>query len=225
MDDTLTATLAKARSGILERMASAARACGRDPSEVVLTAVAKTQARATLEAMVVAGQQVFGENRVQEGQAHWQDWTATPVRPQLRLIGPLQTNKARDAVDLFDVIETLDRLSLVEAIARAAQKAGRCPQLLVQVNTGAEPQKAGVLAGDLPALLDAARTASLPICGLMCIPPADDDPQPHFRLLAALAAKHGLPQLSMGMSGDFETAIACGATHVRVGTALFGSRT
>lgn len=204
--------------------------------------MAKTQARATLRAAWLAGQGVFGENRVQEGRAHWTGWApAAGALPQLRLIGPLQSNKAREAVALFDVIETLDRPSLAEALARALGRTagradagadagadcgtgGRTPRLLVQVNTGAEPQKAGVLAAGLPALLDRARTLGLAVSGLMCIPPADEPPEPHFELLASLARAQGLTELSMGMSGDFEAAIAAGATHVRIGTALFGAR-
>lgn len=177
--------------------------------------------------MRAAGQRVFGENRVQEAQGRWAD--GLYGRPggaelELRLIGPLQTNKAEDAVALFDVIETLDREKLARTLAEAAAKRGRSPRLLIQVNTGAEPQKAGVLPGDLAAFLRDCRTMDLSPVGLMCIPPEDQDSQPHFAMLARMAADQGLAGLSMGMSGDFETAIAQGATHVRVGSAIFGAR-
>lgn len=189
---------------------------------MVLTAVSKTQAPEALDAAVAAGQRVFGENRVQEAQAHWAD--RDRARLELRLIGPLQTNKAEDAVTLFDVIETLDREKLAHALAGAAAKKGRTPRLLVQVNTGSEEQKAGVLPRDADALIATARALGLTVEGLMCIPPADEAAGPHFALLARIAARNGLGVLSMGMSGDFETAIRFGATHVRVGTALFGER-
>ena len=192
---------------------------------MTLTAVSKTQAPEAIDAILAAGQRAFGENRVQEAQARW-----TARRPglgslELRLIGPLQTNKAEDAVALFDVVETLDREKLARALADAAHKLGRAPRVLVQVNTGAEPQKAGVLPEAADALIAAARdTYGLKIEGLMCIPPAEEEPTPHFTLLGQIAARNGLSVLSMGMSGDYETAIRCGATHVRVGTALFGER-
>jgi hypothetical protein len=225
-DAALQTAVAASLAAIRARVEAAALACGRDPASVQVTAVAKTQSRATLRAAWLAGQGLFGENRVQEGQGHWRGWPQEQARPlpQLRLIGPLQTNKARDAVALFDAIETLDRPSLVEALARAMDREGRAPRLLVQVNTGAEPQKAGVLPSALPQLLRQARDAGLGVQGLMCIPPAQDDPRPHFTQLAALARDHGLAELSMGMSSDFEAAIACGATHVRIGSALFGAR-
>lgn len=192
---------------------------------MTLTAVSKTQAPEAIDAILAAGQRAFGENRVQEAQARW-----TARRPglgslELRLIGPLQTNKAEDAVALFDVVETLDREKLARALADAAHKLGRAPRVLVQVNTGAEPQKAGVLPEAADALIAAARDGyGLKIEGLMCIPPAEEEPTPHFTLLGQIAARNGLSVLSMGMSGDYETAIRCGATHVRVGTALFGER-
>lgn len=192
---------------------------------MTLTAVSKTQAPEAIDAILAAGQRAFGENRVQEAQARW-----TARRPglgslELRLIGPLQTNKAEDAVALFDVVETLDREKLARALADAAHKLGRAPRVLVQVNTGAEPQKAGVLPEAADALIAAARDAyGLKIEGLMCIPPAEEEPTPHFTLLGQIAARNGLSVISMGMSGDYETAIRCGATHVRVGTALFGER-
>lgn len=192
---------------------------------MVLTAVSKTQSDEALEAALAAGQRVFGENRVQEAQGHWTARRAAFPDLELRLIGPLQTNKAVEAVALFDVIETLDREKLAAALASAMQKTGRRPRVLVQVNTGAEPQKAGVLPQDADALIVSAREIhGLRVEGLMCIPPAEEAPEPHFSLLAEIAARNGLSVLSMGMSGDYETAISCGATHVRVGSALFGER-
>ncbi len=210
---------------VRQRIEAAAREAGRDPASVVLTAVSKTQTDAALEAALATGQRVFGENRVQEAQMHWAARRPTMPDLELRLIGPLQTNKAEDAVALFDVIETLDREKMARALAEASAKLGRTPRLLVQVNTGAEPQKAGVLPADAAALIHAARTVyGLSVEGLMAIPPADEAPEPHFALLAKLAADNGLAELSMGMSGDYEAAIRAGATHVRVGSALFGAR-
>ena len=210
---------------VRRRIHQAAVAAGRDPASVALTAVSKTQGDAALDAALSAGQRVFGENRVQEAQAHWSARRAVLPDLELRLIGPLQTNKAQEAVELFDVIETLDRARLASALAAAMKKTGRRPRLLVQVNTGAEPQKAGVLPDEADAFIAAARDDhGLTIEGLMCIPPADEDPAPHFALLAQIARRNGLSVLSMGMSGDYETAIAAGATHVRVGSALFGER-
>ncbi len=192
---------------------------------MVLTAVSKTQGAEAIDAILATGQRVFGENRVQEAEGRWADRLADLPGLELRLIGPLQTNKAEDAVALFDVIETLDREKLARALAVAAAKLGRSPRVLVQVNTGAEPQKAGVLPDEADALIQTARdTYGLNVEGLMCIPPADEDPAPHFDLLRSIAARNGLSVLSMGMSGDFEAAIGRGATHVRVGTALFGER-
>jgi pyridoxal phosphate enzyme (YggS family) len=219
------ASIAENLAEVRARIDAACRAAGRDPATVTLTAVSKTQAPEAIDAILAAGQRAFGENRVQEAQARW-----TARRPglgslELRLIGPLQTNKAEDAVALFDVVETLDREKLARALADAAHKLGRAPRVLVQVNTGAEPQKAGVLPEAADALIAAARDAyGLKIEGLMCIPPAEEEPTPHFTLLGQIAARNGLSVLSMGMSGDYETAIRCGATHVRVGTALFGER-
>jgi len=217
-------TAAEARAAILDRIAAAAKAAGRDPADVTLVAVSKQQPSARIEAMLAAGQRVFGENRVQEARARWGEHAARP-HLQLRLIGPLQSNKAEDAVALFDVIESLDRPKLARALAEAIQRRGRAPALLLQVNTGEEPQKAGVAPAGLGPLLDQVRREfGLEPQGLMCIPPADEEPAMHFALLAKLAARHGLPVLSMGMSGDFETAVRFGATHVRVGSALFGAR-
>ncbi len=191
---------------------------------MTLTAVSKTQPGEALDAALAAGQRVFGENRVQEAQAHWAARRADTPELELRLIGPLQTNKAADAVALFDVIETLDRPRLADALAAAAAKTGRTPRVLVQVNTGAEPQKAGVLPEEADGLVACAREKGLSVEGLMCIPPADEAPGPHFALLRKIARRNGLAVLSMGMSGDYETAIRFGATHVRIGSALFGER-
>jgi len=202
-------------------MAQACRAAGRAPDGVVLTAVTKTQPPEAIDAILAAGQRVFGENRVQEAQGRW---TNRRADIELRLIGPLQTNKAADAVALFDVIETLDRPRLAEALAAAGQKAGKALRVLVQVNTGAEPQKAGVLPEGADALIKLARSLGLTVEGLMCIPPADEAPDGHFVLLSQIARRNGLEVLSMGMSGDYEAAIRFGATHVRVGSALFGER-
>lgn len=184
----------------------------------------KTQPPEAIDAALATGQRVFGENRVQEAMARWTD--RRPLHPDLhlRLIGPLQTNKVREALALFDVIETLDRPKLAQALATAGQAMGAAPRVLVQVNTGAEPQKAGVAVAEAPALIEQARALGLNVEGLMCIPPADEDSAPHFALLARLACDHGLDVLSMGMSGDYPAAIAAGATHVRVGSALFGAR-
>lgn len=207
------------------RIEAAARAADRDPASVVLTAVSKTQPFEAIDVVLGLGQRVFGENRVQEAQTRWTVERDRPVDVELRLIGALQSNKAADAVDLFDVIETLDRDSLAKALADAVQKSGRSPRLLAQVNTGAEQQKAGVLPGDLDGFLASARRDyGLSVEGLMAIPPVDEPAGLHFGLLAKLAQRNGLEVLSMGMSGDFETAIRFGATHVRVGSAIFGER-
>ncbi|GAM97298.1 hypothetical protein YggS [alpha proteobacterium U9-1i] len=198
---------------------------GRGAADVALVAVSKMQPDDRVEAMLSAGQRVFGENRVQEAQARWSARRALFPDLRVRLIGPLQSNKAADAFALFDAIETLDRPKLAAVLADLAQQRGRCPELLVQVNTGEEPQKAGVPPRDADAFIKSAREEfGLPIAGLMCIPPADEPPAMHFALLAKIAARNGLSALSMGMSEDFETAIRFGATHVRVGSALFGAR-
>jgi len=219
------ASIAERVAAVRSRIDAACQAAGRDPASVVLTAVSKTQGAEAIDAILATGQRVFGENRVQEAEGRWADRLADLPGLELRLIGPLQTNKAEASVALFDVIETLDREKLARALAVAAAKLGRSPRVLVQVNTGAEPQKAGVLPEEADALIQAARdTHGLNVEGLMCIPPADEDPAPHFDLLKSIAARNGLSVLSMGMSGDFEAAIGRGATHVRVGTALFGER-
>jgi PLP dependent protein len=209
---------------IRERVAAAAVAAGRPADSVCLIAVSKQQPLDRITAILAAGQTHFGENRVQEAQGRWPGLMADHGRRTLHLIGPLQTNKARAAVELFDTIHTLDRLKLAEVLARLAQERGAGPGLFVQVNTGAEPQKAGCLPGEADDLIARTRAMDLPITGLMCIPPDGLDPEPHFALLADIAARNGLAGLSMGMSGDFEAAIAHGATHVRVGSAIFGAR-
>jgi pyridoxal phosphate enzyme (YggS family) len=191
---------------------------------VTLVAVSKTQPPEAVEAVLAAGQRVFGENRVQEAQARWSARRRDGLELDLRLIGPLQTNKAAEAVALFDVIETLDRPKLAEALAKAAEKLGRSPRILIQVNTGSEPQKAGVDPDGLEALVARSRALGLRVEGLMCIPPVDEPAGLHFALLRKLARHHGLETLSMGMSADYETAIRFGATHVRLGSALFGER-
>jgi PLP dependent protein len=210
---------------IKTKMASAASAAGRDQGAVALIAVSKTQPDEKIEAALQAGLRVFGENRVQEAVGRWAHRRAHFPDLTLHLIGPLQTNKISEACSLFDVIETLDREKLAEGLSAYKRKAGRLPRLLVQVNTGEEPQKAGVSPAALPAFLELCRqTHDLHIEGLMCIPPVDEEPAMHFALLAKLAHRHGLSQLSMGMSDDFECAVRLGATHVRVGSALFGAR-
>jgi pyridoxal phosphate enzyme (YggS family) len=216
---------AAARAEVLQRIAQAARGCGRDPADVTLTAVSKQQPTARIEAMLAAGQRVFGENRVQEARARWEPLRRVHPGLELRLIGPLQSNKAAEAVGLFDVIETLDREKLARALAEAFQREGQQRRLYVQVNTGEEPQKAGIAPAEADRFLDTVRRDyGLQPEGLMCIPPAGEPPGPHFALLAKIASRNGLTRLSMGMSGDFETAVRFGATSVRVGSALFGER-
>ncbi len=213
---------AAARADVLARIAAAAKASGRQPADVTLVAVSKQQPWDRVAPVLAAGQTVFGENRVQEAMERWAERRA---EIELRLIGPLQSNKAREAVAFFDVIESLDREKLARVLAEAAQTAGRCPRLYIQVNTGEEQQKAGVIPTEADAFIAACReTYGLTVEGLMCIPPADEPPGPHFALLAKIAARNGLSKLSMGMSGDFETAVRFGATSVRVGSALFGER-
>jgi PLP dependent protein len=209
---------------IQSRIAAATTAAGRPPGAVTLIAVSKVQPADRVAAVLDQGQRIFGENRVQEAAGRWPDFQTRFGGIQLHLIGPLQTNKARQAVEMFDVIHTLDRPKLATTLARLADERGTSPDLFIQVNTGAEPQKAGVLPEAVDGFVAEVRALSLPLVGLMCIPPAEDDPAPHFALLAGMAARNGLAGLSMGMSGDFETAIAHGATHVRVGSAIFGER-
>lgn len=205
-------------------IARAARLAARPPESVTLVAVSKTHDAAAIRPLIAAGQRVFGENRVQEAQGKWPTLCEETPGIALHLVGQLQSNKAEEAVVLFDAIHSVDRPSLVTALAKAVDKTGRRPACFVQVNIGDEPQKGGCAVRDLPALLAEARAADLPLAGLMCVPPADLEPAPYFALLAKLARDHGLAGLSMGMSGDYETAVTIGATHVRVGSALFGAR-
>ena len=208
------------------RIANAERQAGRASGAVSLVAVSKTFDAAAIRPAILAGQRIFGENRVQESQEKWPQLKSETVGLELHLIGPLQSNKADDAVALFDVIETVDREKIAKALATAMKQQGRTVRLYVQVNTGLEPQKAGIAPDDVVAFVKLCRDElDLLIEGLMCIPPADENPGPHFSLLAKLARQCGVEKLSMGMSGDFETAIMLGATHVRIGTALFGTRT
>ena len=215
---------ANALRDIQTRIARTAQIAQRRAEEVTLIAVSKTQAAAAIAPLIAAGQRVFGENRVQEAQDKWPGLRETHGAIDLHLIGQLQSNKAEDAAALFDCIHSLDRPSLVTALGKAMDKAGRQVPCFVQVNIGAEEQKGGCAIADLPALLDLARVAALPVIGLMCVPPAGIEAAPFFALLDKLAREHGLPGRSMGMSEDFETAVMLGATHVRVGSALFGSR-
>jgi pyridoxal phosphate enzyme (YggS family) len=218
---TIVANLAE----IHDEIARTAQDCERDPAEVALIAVSKTIPVEGIRPAIAAGQRLFGENYVQEAKAKWPVLREEAEGIALHLIGPLQSNKAREAVELFDVIHTLDRTSLAAALAKEIQRSGRHPTLLVQVNTGEEPQKGGVAPGAVDAFLDECRdTHGLTVSGLMCIPPAEDPPSAHFGLLAAIARRHALPILSMGMSADYPAAIQMGATHVRVGSAIFGAR-
>lgn len=208
-----------------DAIARAARDFGRKPGTVTLVAVSKTKPAEAILPALEAGQVDFGENYVQEAKEKWPALRERFPQATLHMIGPLQSNKARDAVALFDVIHSLDRQSLAKELAREIERADRTPRLIVQVNTGAEPQKGGVLPGETDAFLELCRTRyGLTIEGLMCIPPAEDQPSPHFALLAKIARRNGLAVLSMGMSADYEAAIQLGATHVRVGSAIFGAR-
>jgi pyridoxal phosphate enzyme (YggS family) len=212
-------------AAIRQRMAKAAQQAGRDAADVTLVAVSKTHGAERVAALIEAGQRVFGENRVQEAEGKYPALKAQYQGLQLHLIGPLQTNKVKEAVALFDAIETVDRPKLAQALAREMDRQARRPDCFIQVNTGEEPQKAGVYPADTDGFVRLCRDElKLPVIGLMCIPPAEEEPALHFALLAKLAARNGLGKLSMGMSGDFETAIRMGASHVRIGTALFGQR-
>jgi len=216
---------AAALAAVRAEIARACRDAGRDPVAVTLIAVSKTHGAEAIAPAIAAGQRVFGENRVQEAKAKWPALIARHPGIALHLIGPLQSNKAREAVALFDAIHSVDRASLCEALAKEIAKQGRAPQLLVEINTGAEPQKAGVLPQDADDFLKQCRDKyGLTISGLMCIPPLDEAPGPHFALTAKIAKRNGLQLLSMGMSADFATAIQLGATHVRIGSAIFGER-
>ena len=217
----VTANLAAVRA----RIAGAARAAGRDPAAVTVVAVSKTFAPERIRTVLEAGHRTFGENRVHEAEAKWPALRAAFPDLALHLVGHLQTNKVREAMELFDVIETIDRPKLAAAVCREMERSGRRPACYVQVNTGEEAQKGGVAPGEAGALIAACRDEyRLPVEGLMCLPPIDHDPVPHFEMLRAIAARHDLAVLSMGMSADFEAAIRCGATHVRLGTAIFGPR-
>ncbi|WP_066724964.1 YggS family pyridoxal phosphate-dependent enzyme [Sphingomonas pituitosa] len=205
-------------------IARAAKIAGRKPADITLIAVSKTHDAATIQPLIDAGQRVFGENRVQEAQGKWPQLRETTSGIELHLVGQLQSNKAEEAVALFDAIHGVDRPSLVTALAKAMDKADRRPACFLQVNIGDEAQKGGCPVAELPALLAEAHAANLPVAGLMCVPPAGLEAAPYFALLAKLARDQGLDGLSMGMSSDYETAVTLGATHVRVGTALFGER-
>jgi pyridoxal phosphate enzyme (YggS family) len=209
---------------ITARMRAAERAAGRAEGATRLIAVSKVQPITRVEAVLEAGHRIFGENKVQEAEGKWPALRARCEGVELHLIGPLQTNKARKALEIFDVIQSVDRPKLANTLARLRDETGHCPPLYVQVNTGEEPQKAGVLPAETDAFVKTCRALELPVEGLMCIPPAEEEPSLHFALLAKIAARNGLEELSMGMSGDFERAIAQGATSVRVGSAIFGAR-
>lgn len=213
-----------ALADIKARIAAAERAAGRPEGSVALIAVSKIQPLDRVVSVLEAGHSVFGENYVQEAAGKWPDLRARFPGTKVHMIGPLQTNKAKTALELFDAIHTLDRPSLAEKLSRLVQARGIAPELFVQVNTGSEPQKAGVLPEDADGFIAACRMLDLPVTGLMCIPPDGEDSAPHFRMLAEIAERNGVSALSMGMSSDFEVAIAHGATHVRVGSAIFGAR-
>lgn len=211
-------------NAIRERIAAAEAAAGRAPGSVQLIAVSKVQPPERVAAVLAEGHRLYGENYVQEAAGKWPAWRAEFPGVAVHMIGPLQTNKAKQAVELFEAIHTLDRPSLAVKLAALAQARGTCPEVFIQVNTGAEPQKAGILPEALDGFVTEVRSMDLSVTGLMCIPPESEDPAPHFAMLAAMAARNGLSGLSMGMSSDFEVAIAAGATHVRVGSAIFGAR-
>lgn len=209
---------------IKTRIADAESAAGREPGSVTLIAVSKVQPNDRVHSVLEEGQRCFGENRVQEAAGKWPDFSSKFSGVDLHLIGPLQSNKVRQAIDLFDAIHSVDRPKLAKAIARVAQEVGRCPDLFLQVNTGEEAQKAGVMPAEADDFIAECRALDLPVKGVMCIPPVEDEASLHFALLAKIARRNGLSGLSMGMSSDFEKAIALGATHVRVGSAIFGER-
>jgi PLP dependent protein len=221
----LNASAAERLAAVRREIAAACDEARREPASVTLVAISKTFGGDAIAPLIVAGQRVFGENRVQEAKAKWPALKERHADLELHLVGPLQSNKAKEAVALFDAIHSVDRPSLAEALAKEIAKQGRAPTLFVEINTGAEPQKAGVLPEAADAFLKACRDSyGLTIAGLMCIPPADEPPAPHFALTAKIAKRNGLQLLSMGMSADFSIAVRFGATHVRVGTAIFGSR-
>ena len=220
----LAQSIAENLASVRRRIAEAATAGGRRAAAIELVAVSKGHDQAAILAALAAGQRVFGENRVQEATTKWPSLRAGEADVRLHLIGPLQTNKVRDALDLFDVIETIDRQRVAEALARARKPSDRLAACFVQVNTGEEPQKSGVSPAEADLLVATCRQLGLPVAGLMCIPPLDEEPATHFALLAKIAERNGLTRLSMGMSGDFEIAVAFGATEIRVGTSIFGQR-
>lgn len=223
--EQIPATPAAALAHILARIEAVRKSAVAPAPAVRLIAVSKTHGPEKIRPLLEAGQRLFGENRVQEAKAKWPALKAEYPDVELHLIGPLQSNKTREAVELFDVIHSLDRPKLAQTLAAELEKSGRRPRLFIQINTGEEPQKAGVVPAEAPGFIKLCRDElKLPVIGLMCIPPADENPAPHFALLAKLAREHGLAELSMGMSADFETAIRFGATYVRVGSALFGAR-
>ena len=224
MQEATPETTAGPLAAIRERMAAAAKMARRAPEDIHLIAVSKTRVAEDIEPLIHEGQMRFGENRVQEAAQKWPVLKEQHSGIQLHLIGQLQSNKAEEEVALFDMIHSVDRLSLISALGKAMQKLQRAVPCFIQVNIGAEAQKGGCSVAELPELLKAAQESDIPVAGLMCIPPADVEAAPFFALLAELSARYGLPQLSMGMSDDFETAIMLGATHVRVGSALFGAR-
>lgn len=224
MADATPENPAQRLADIRTEMAKACKIAQRSPDDVALIAVSKTRSADEIRPLLEAGHQHFGENRVQEAATKWPEIRAAHPDIQLHLIGQLQSNKADDAVALFDCIHSLDRMSLLTALSKAMNKAGKQLPCFIQVNIGEEEQKGGCAIAELPELLDAAKVEGIDVIGLMCIPPADVEPAPYFALLAELAARHSLPQLSMGMSDDFATAIQLGSTHIRVGTALFGAR-
>lgn len=209
---------------IQNRIAAAEARAGRAPGSVRLIAVSKVQPDARVREVLQAGQKLFGENYVQEAAGKWPDFRKDFADVRVHMIGPLQTNKAKQAVELFEAIHTVDRPSLADRLARLADARGQSPEIFIQINTGSEPQKAGILPEGADAFIAEVRALDLPLIGLMCIPPEGEDSRPHFALLREMAARNGLSGLSMGMSGDFEAAIAEGATHIRVGSAIFGAR-
>jgi PLP dependent protein len=224
MQEATTETAASRLADIQAQMAAAAKIARRSAADIALIAVSKTRSADEIEPLISSGQLLFGENRVQEAAAKWPALKAAHPDIELHLIGQLQSNKADEAVALFDCIHSLDRQSLAAALGKAMRSQGRPVPCFVQVNIGGEEQKGGCAVDELPELLSVARSEGIPLAGLMCLPPADIEPAPFFALLAELAARHGLSGLSMGMSGDFATAIMLGATHIRIGTALFGER-
>lgn len=224
MAQSLSQSAGERLAQVRDSIGKSARLAGRTANDVTLIAISKTHGADAIRPLIAAGQRHFGENRVQEAQAKWPELKAETPDIVLHLVGQLQSNKAADAVALFDYIHSLDRPSLVKALAKAMEIQGRRIPCFVQVNIGDEPQKGGCAIADLPALLKEVRDADIPLAGLMCVPPADREAAPYFALLAKMAREQGLSGLSMGMSGDYETAVMLGATHVRVGTALFGER-